>query len=147
MIETSYTQLTGCSVPVQQAPMGPVASPELAVAVADAGGVGTITALGFPAKDLDALLSDMASKTKGVLAANFLTANVDRDALAAAAQRVRVIDFFSSRSPTPAARSSPGRPAPLMRRRPPRPRAATSSSCRGTRRAVTSAGTPPSCRC
>lgn len=94
MLATSFTQLVGCRVPIQQAPMGTVSSPELAVAVAEAGGVGTITALGMPAEYLDSMLADMAKRTGGVLAANFLTAELDRDALAAAAGRVRLIDFF-----------------------------------------------------
>lgn len=74
--------------------MGTVSSPELAVAVAEAGGVGTITALGIPAEHLGGMLSDMAGRAHGVLAVNFLTAGIDRDALAVAAQRVRMIDFF-----------------------------------------------------
>lgn len=93
MMETAFTRLMGCQVPIQQAPMGAVSSPELAVAVADAGGVGTITALG-PAEHLDGLLADMSKHTGGVLAANFLTADLDRDVLAAAVQRVRLIDFL-----------------------------------------------------
>lgn len=93
-LSTAFTQLVGCRAPIQQAPMGSVSSPELAVAVAEAGGVGSITALGMPVDYLDALLADMSSRTRGVLAANFLTAGVDRDAVAAAAARVRLIDFF-----------------------------------------------------
>lgn len=94
MLETPFTQLVKCHVPIQQAPMGTVSSPELAVAVAESGAVGTITAMGMPAEYLDGLLADMSERTGGVLAANFLTADLDRDALAAAAQRVRLIDFF-----------------------------------------------------
>ncbi|HEX9548943.1 MAG TPA: nitronate monooxygenase [Acidimicrobiales bacterium] len=93
---TSFTELVGCRVPIQQAPMGSVSTPALAVAVADEGGVGTITALGMTADQLDALLGDMAARTTGVLGANFLTASVDRDAVAAAASRVRLVDFFWS---------------------------------------------------
>jgi nitronate monooxygenase len=74
--------------------MGSVSTPALAVAVADAGGVGSITAQWRPAAELDALLADMAAQTAGVLAANFLTGEIDREAVAAAAARVRIIDFF-----------------------------------------------------
>jgi hypothetical protein len=45
-VGTRFTEVVGCRVPIQQAPMGSVSSPALAVAVADAGGVGSITALG-----------------------------------------------------------------------------------------------------
>jgi NAD(P)H-dependent flavin oxidoreductase YrpB (nitropropane dioxygenase family) len=72
-LTTRFTELAGCRVPIQQAPMGSVSTPALAVAVADAGGVGSITALGLTAVELDKVLAGMAAQTAGVLAANFLT--------------------------------------------------------------------------
>src|SRR5499427_10023570 len=98
---TRYTELTGCRVPVQQAPMGSVSTVALAVAVADAGGVGSITALGMTAAQVDDLLARLAARTSGVLAANFLTGQIDPEAVAAAAARVRIIDFFWT-DPNPA---------------------------------------------
>ena len=74
--------------------MGSVSSPELAVAVADAGGVGTLSALGMSPASLDRFLASAAARTTGVLAANFLTAAVDPEAVEVAAARVPVIDFF-----------------------------------------------------
>jgi nitronate monooxygenase len=50
---TRFTELTGCRVPVQQAPMGSVSTSALAVAVADTGGVGSITTLGMSAAQVD----------------------------------------------------------------------------------------------
>ena len=94
MFATQFTDLVGCRVPIQQAPMGTVSSPELAVAVAEAGGVGTVTALGIPTSHLESVLTGMAERTQGVLAVNFLTAGLDRAGLEVAAQRVRLIDFF-----------------------------------------------------
>src|SRR6266849_6435771 len=38
MLATRFTELVGCSVPIQQAGMGAVAPPELAAAVSEAGG-------------------------------------------------------------------------------------------------------------
>jgi nitronate monooxygenase len=96
MAETSFTTLVGCSVPVQQAPMGDISTPELAVAVADRGAVGTVAAFGLPAEKLALRLDDVVARTNGVLAVNFLTDDVDRQAVAAAAERVRVVDFFWS---------------------------------------------------
>src|SRR5262245_33050522 len=84
-LATRFTELVGCRVPVQQAPMGSVSTSALAVAVADAGGVGSITALGLTAGELDKVLAIMAARTTGVLAANFLTGDIDREAVAAAA--------------------------------------------------------------
>ena len=50
MLNTRFTELVGCSVPIQQAGMGAVAPPELAAAVSEAGGLGMLKALGsvFP---------------------------------------------------------------------------------------------------
>jgi nitronate monooxygenase len=93
-LATRYTELTGCRVPVQQAPMGSVSTAALAVAVADAGGVGSITALGMTAAQLDKVLAGMTARTTGILAANFLTGDIDTDAVAAAAARVPIVDFF-----------------------------------------------------
>jgi nitronate monooxygenase len=73
----------------------------LAIAVAAAGGVGTIPAFGVPAEKLETLLSDLSSRATGVLAANFLTRSIDRDAVQAAASRVGIVDFFWS-DPDPA---------------------------------------------
>src|SRR5262245_30736806 len=93
-LATRFTELAGCRVPIQQAPMGPVSTPALAVAVAEAGGVGSISAQWMAAADLDPILAGMADETDGVLAANFLTADIDPEAVAAAAARVRIVDFF-----------------------------------------------------
>jgi nitronate monooxygenase len=93
-METRFTELVGCSVPVQQAPMGTISSPDLAVAVADAGGVGTVTALGLPPEVLVRLLDEMRRRTPGVLSANVVTEDVDEQVLVDVAERVRLVDFF-----------------------------------------------------
>jgi nitronate monooxygenase len=88
------TELVGCSAPIQQAPMGPVATPELAAAVAGAGGLGTINGTGRTPEQLAATLDGLRQKTSGAIAANFLTSEMDRAAIEVAASRVRVVDFF-----------------------------------------------------
>ncbi|MGY1771012.1 NAD(P)H-dependent flavin oxidoreductase [Blastococcus sp. SYSU D00813] len=93
-MQTCFTELVGCSVPIQQAPLGAVASSDLAVAVADAGGVGTVSALGVPTEVLVRRLDDMRRRTRGVLSVNVLLEDTDEDALVAAAERVQVVDFF-----------------------------------------------------
>ena len=93
-VATRFTDLVGCQVPIQQAPMGSVSTPALAVAVAEAGGVGSITAMGLTAAELDQVLAGMAARTAGVLAANFLTGDIDREAVAAAGARAQIVDFF-----------------------------------------------------
>ncbi|WP_448627659.1 NAD(P)H-dependent flavin oxidoreductase [Geodermatophilus sp. URMC 64] len=93
-MQTPFTQLVGCSVPIQQAPMGPVSSPDLVVAVADAGAVGSMTMMGMSPEAVARRLDALRARTDGVLAANFLTEDVDERAVAAAAERVRLVDFF-----------------------------------------------------
>jgi NAD(P)H-dependent flavin oxidoreductase YrpB (nitropropane dioxygenase family) len=96
MIRTPMTELLGCSVPIQQAPMGTVSSPRLAVAVAEAGGLGSINTLGVSRQALRRYLDEMCEQTDGSLAVSFLTNDIDTDAVEDAARRVRVVDFFWS---------------------------------------------------
>ena len=42
MIATRFTELVGCTIPIQQAGMGAVSPPELAAAVSEAGGLGML---------------------------------------------------------------------------------------------------------
>ena len=48
MLETAFTRLVGCTVPIQLAGMGSILSPELAAAVSNAGALGQITFAGIP---------------------------------------------------------------------------------------------------
>ena len=79
--------------------MGPVASPELCVAVAEAGGLGTITAAapGRTPDQLAGVLDAIRARTNGAIAANFFTDAMDRVAIEVAASRVNVVDFFWAR--------------------------------------------------
>lgn len=96
MIRTRLTELLGCTAPIQQAPMGTVSSPSLAVAVAEAGGIGSFNTLGVSREALRRHLDRMRERTNGVLAVSFLTDDIDPDAVADAASRVRIVDFFWS---------------------------------------------------
>ena len=96
MIRTRLTDLVGCTAPIQQAPMGTVSSPSLAVAVAEAGGIGSFNTLGVTREALRRHLEGMRERTDGVLAVSFLTNDIDADAVADAASRVRIVDFFWS---------------------------------------------------
>ncbi|GEL19196.1 NAD(P)H-dependent flavin oxidoreductase [Pseudonocardia asaccharolytica] len=93
MVETRFTRLVGCSIPIQQAPMGPISPPGLALAVAAAGGLGTLHAL-HPAAEVEAACGSLPEETSGALALNVLIPLFDRPTLELAARRCRVIDFF-----------------------------------------------------
>jgi NAD(P)H-dependent flavin oxidoreductase YrpB (nitropropane dioxygenase family) len=95
MLSTRFTELVGCDVPLQQAPMGMVAPPPLALAVARAGGVGTVSApIGVEPGALAAQLDTWLDPGAGALAVNFITEQVDPAAVAVAGARVRMVDFY-----------------------------------------------------
>ena len=96
MLTTAFTDLVGCQVPIQQAGMGGVATPELAAAVADAGGLGMVSMVLQPADAVAAGLDALAKQTTGQVGINFLMPFLDPEAVDAAASRVRVVEFFSA---------------------------------------------------
>ena len=81
MIATRFTNLVGCTLPVQLAAMGGVGTTELAAAVAGAGGLGMVPAGTQP-----------AAEACGV---NFLMPfGPSLDDIAASARQCRVVEFF-----------------------------------------------------
>jgi NAD(P)H-dependent flavin oxidoreductase YrpB (nitropropane dioxygenase family) len=81
--------------------MGGIATPALALAVADAGGLGMLAGVMIPPGILAATLEDLASRTDGAFGVSFLMPFLDRDAVAVAATRSRVVEFFYA-EPDPA---------------------------------------------
>ena len=94
MLTTAFTELVGCRAPIQLAGMGGLGTPELAEAVADAGGLGMIAMPLAPADQVASELDRLAGLTTGVFGANFLLPFLDPAAVEAAASRGRVVDFF-----------------------------------------------------
>jgi NAD(P)H-dependent flavin oxidoreductase YrpB (nitropropane dioxygenase family) len=95
MLSTPFTELVGCRLPLQQAPMGGVTTPELVAAVAGAGGVGMVPAQMLPAEYLAGLLDDLAGRTDGVVGVTFLLPfGADPAAVEVAAARARLVDFY-----------------------------------------------------
>lgn len=94
MLRTAFTDLVGCQVPIQQAGMAGVATPELAAAVADAGALGMVNLTMVPTDDVVIALDALVKCTTGTVGMNFLMPFLDRDAVEAAAGRVRVVEFF-----------------------------------------------------
>ncbi len=97
MLTTRFTQLVGCTVPIQQAGMGhEFANPRLAAAVANAGGLGMVSVYDHTPAEVAQFLDSACEQTTGIIGANFLHANdwVTGESVAAAASRVRVVDFF-----------------------------------------------------
>lgn len=93
-METSFTRLIGCRLPLQQAGMGGVATPALAVAVAEAGGLGMLAMPTAPVAAVADTLRSVQAQTTAPIGINFLMPFVNRDAVAVAAAEARVVEFF-----------------------------------------------------
>src|SRR2546429_2608377 len=104
LLRTRFTELLGCTVPLQQAGMGKIASPALAAAVADAGGLGMVSGIGAaPPEYVAKILDGLRRSTSGAFGANFIVDGVresgklDADflkVLEVAASRAPVVEFF-----------------------------------------------------
>lgn len=106
MLRTKFTELLGCTVPLQQAGMGKLASLALAAAVADAGGLGMVSGIaGAPPEYVAKILDGLRRSTSGAFGANFIVAGardetsgkLDADfakVLEVAASRAPVVEYF-----------------------------------------------------
>jgi nitronate monooxygenase len=96
-LDTAFTRLVGCRVPLQQAAMGRIAGPALAAAVAGAGGLGMLPqhARGPARERLDRL----AASACGAFGMGFFAGEVERDldSFDAAARTARVVEVFWGR--------------------------------------------------
>ncbi len=92
---TAFTELVGCELPLQLAGMGGGGSnPALVAAVSNAGGLGMLGLGGIPGPFVGQMLDATASLTSKPFGVNFLMPFLDRDAVAAAAPRSRLVEFF-----------------------------------------------------
>jgi NAD(P)H-dependent flavin oxidoreductase YrpB (nitropropane dioxygenase family) len=95
VLTTPFTELLGCQLPLQQAPMGGVTTPELVAAAAGAGAVGMVPAQMLPAEMLGGMLDDLAERTDGVVGVTFLLPfGADPACVEVAAARSRLVDFY-----------------------------------------------------
>jgi nitronate monooxygenase len=94
MLETSWTRLVGVRVPIQLAALPFHSVPDLALAVADAGGLAMV---GLPLHTPDAVarvVDLVKSRTSRPFGVNFLVPFLERPCLEVAATRARVVEFF-----------------------------------------------------
>ena len=95
MLETAFTRLVGCQVPIQLAGMGSILSPELAAAVSNAGALGQITFSSGTDRDYARpRLEKRGSLTTKPFGVNLLIPGLNREVLALSASKAKVIDFF-----------------------------------------------------
>ena len=93
MLQTSFTKLTGCRVPIQLAAM-PVVSLELATSVAKAGGLAMFSGLRASATYLADMLDQVAARTGARAGVNFIIRFLDKETLKTVAPRASVVEFF-----------------------------------------------------
>jgi NAD(P)H-dependent flavin oxidoreductase YrpB (nitropropane dioxygenase family) len=95
MLSTPFTQLIGCEVPIQLAPMPAIATPELAAAVSNAGGLGMVGTTMMPPEAVAQILDAVRAHTSKPFGANFLVPFLeDRYCVEVAAAHARVVEFF-----------------------------------------------------
>lgn len=94
-MRTAFTDLVGCEVPLQLAPMSGVCTPELVAAVTSAGAMGMVASVLTPPEVLDRQLTTLTQRSEGPVGVNFLlVVDVDPKALDVAAEHVGYIDFY-----------------------------------------------------
>ena len=74
--------------------MGGAATPELAAAVSDTGGLGMVNMVMVPADEVAVAMTTLAKATTGPVGINFLMPFLDEAAVEAAAPHCRVVEFF-----------------------------------------------------
>ena len=94
MIETDFTRLVGCTVPIQLAGMGAIVSPELAAALSEAGALGQISFVQTDPAVAKQRLDRLEQLTRKPYGVNLLLPYVDPEILMMASRRARVVDFF-----------------------------------------------------
>jgi NAD(P)H-dependent flavin oxidoreductase YrpB (nitropropane dioxygenase family) len=93
-LNTEFTELVGCQLPIQLAPMSGITTPELVAAVVDAGGMGAIGAGPMPPEALAATLDAVRARTRGPIAVNILVPLLDLDVVDVAAAGATIVDFY-----------------------------------------------------
>lgn len=90
----SFSDLVGCRLPLQSAPLGgPISAGRLAAAVSEAGGLGMM-ANPYSAADVQQLVDDARALTELPIGIGFLMPFVVAEAVEAAAASVEIIEFF-----------------------------------------------------
>ena len=94
MISTRFTELVGCDVPIQQAPIGDLAlSARLPLAVSAAGGHGMLAALVTPIEELAAALDELDADAGRAWGVNVIVPITPRASIELAAERAPLVDF------------------------------------------------------
>lgn len=93
-LRTSFTELVGCEVPIQLAPMPLVGTPELIGAVNAAGGMGALGIGPMPPEATTVLLDQVQALTQRPFSVNVLLPFLDLENVELASKRAGVVDFY-----------------------------------------------------
>ncbi|MDF6043369.1 nitronate monooxygenase [Streptomyces sp. JH14] len=109
-LRTRFTELVGCTVPVQLAGMGWVSGVDLSAAVSQAGGLGMVAFPMATPEALTGLLEDVRRRTTRPVGINFLLPLLqDHACIDIAAERMSVVEFlWATPSPRLVARVQAG---------------------------------------
>jgi NAD(P)H-dependent flavin oxidoreductase YrpB (nitropropane dioxygenase family) len=91
---TRFTDLVGCRLPIQLAAMSGIATPPLAAAVSNAGGLGMVGVGRSTVAATEAALDELACLTGQPVGAGLIVEFLDRDILALVAERLPIVEFF-----------------------------------------------------
>lgn len=94
VLRTSFTELVGCEVPIQLAPMPGVTTPALIGAVDRAGAMGALGTGPLPTEAIAAVLDQVHAQIQGPLSVNILMPFLDLEKVELAAKRASVVDFY-----------------------------------------------------
>ncbi len=95
MLSTRFTDLVGCEVPIQLAPLGGgIGTLELAEAVAGAGGHAMLGLTSLPAPVVEQLIEAVEQRAIRAYGVNLLVPFLDHEVLELVASRVPVVDFY-----------------------------------------------------
>jgi NAD(P)H-dependent flavin oxidoreductase YrpB (nitropropane dioxygenase family) len=90
----AFCELVGCRLPLQLAGMSRVASPALAAAVSEAGGLGMIAATRQSPEAAARTLDELAALTTRPVGVSFISLFAERETIDYAATRVPVVELF-----------------------------------------------------
>lgn len=93
-LQTSFTELVGCEVPIQLSPMPLVGTPELIGAVNNAGGMGALGTGPLPPEATIGLLDQVHAQTQRPFSVNILLPFLDLENVELAAKNATVVDFY-----------------------------------------------------
>jgi NAD(P)H-dependent flavin oxidoreductase YrpB (nitropropane dioxygenase family) len=91
---TRFTDLIGCTLPLQQAGMSGTATPPLAAAVANAGALGMIGVGRQSLAAVERYLDEVAALTSAPIGATCIAHFVQRDVVDLLASRLPIVEFF-----------------------------------------------------